>query len=267
MNSFYAGRGRSPTSSSRRSCSGWTNKVTQYPYNPDKAKCCSRSAGLHVAGSGRVLVSDRRVAAVHAGPEAELPGVRREPREVGLQGDGEERAVAARLRRCVNEGTAGDLNLIGWTGDFGDPDNFLGTFFQTHERAVRLPQRRDLQHRSTKAEAETNVKKRDRAVQAGEHHDHEYLPGVPYVHTQPGTRRSRRQSSARRRARSERPVRARLHRAARNGAELTAGGRRQMLRFIVRRLLLLVPILLGRLAPHLLLDPGAAGQPGRVAPR
>ena len=30
----------------------------------------------------------------------------------------------------VNEGTAGDLNLIGWTGDYGDPDNFLGTFFR-----------------------------------------------------------------------------------------------------------------------------------------
>src|SRR5437879_9231079 len=32
----------------------------------------------------------------------------------------------------VSDGTAGDLNLIGWTGDFGDPDNFLGTFFRTY---------------------------------------------------------------------------------------------------------------------------------------
>src|SRR4051812_49025994 len=31
----------------------------------------------------------------------------------------------------VNSGPAGDLNLIGWTGDFGDPDNFVGTFFKT----------------------------------------------------------------------------------------------------------------------------------------
>ena len=31
----------------------------------------------------------------------------------------------------VDEGTAGHLNLIGWTGDFADPDNFIGVFFQS----------------------------------------------------------------------------------------------------------------------------------------
>src|SRR5947209_11368565 len=34
--------------------------------------------------------------------------------------------------QAVNGGTAGDLNLIGWTGDYGDPDNFVGTFFKTY---------------------------------------------------------------------------------------------------------------------------------------
>ena len=42
----------------------------------------------------------------------------------------------------VQAGTAGALNLIGWTGDFGDPDNFIGTFFRTKQGAVGLQQPR-----------------------------------------------------------------------------------------------------------------------------
>ena len=38
--------------------------------------------------------------------------------------------MAARLREARERGTAGHLNLIGWTGDYADPDNFIGTFFQ-----------------------------------------------------------------------------------------------------------------------------------------
>jgi len=30
----------------------------------------------------------------------------------------------------VNSGNAGNINLIAWTGDYGDPDNFLCVFFK-----------------------------------------------------------------------------------------------------------------------------------------
>ena len=34
----------------------------------------------------------------------------------------------------VDQGRAGHLNLVGWTGDFGDPNDFLGTFFSRPTR-------------------------------------------------------------------------------------------------------------------------------------
>ena len=65
----------------------------------------------------------------------------------------------------VNEGSAGHLNLIGWTGDYGDPDNFVGTFFQNYS-----PQFGFRNGKITKlldaGEAETNVAKRATPVQA-----------------------------------------------------------------------------------------------------
>ena len=83
----------------------------------------------------------------------------------------------------VTGGTAGALYLFGWTGDFGDADNFVGTFFQAPSaqwgfendeifsvldaaRSRRLP-------RSASSSTRTNRKIM------------EFLPGVPYVHTKP----------------------------------------------------------------------------------
>ena len=31
----------------------------------------------------------------------------------------------------VDDGNAGNVYLLGWTGDYGDADNFVGTFFQS----------------------------------------------------------------------------------------------------------------------------------------
>jgi peptide/nickel transport system substrate-binding protein len=84
----------------------------------------------------------------------------------------------------VNDGTAGDLNLIGWTGDFGDPDNFLGTFFKTYSPQFGFRNAR-IFNILTKAEAETNFKKRIKLYQQANILIMKFLPGVPYAHSTP----------------------------------------------------------------------------------
>ena len=71
----------------------------EVPVQPEQGQAAPAEGRRHAAARGRVLVSDRCVASLHAGPGAELPGIRREPEQVGLQGRAEERSVAARLRR------------------------------------------------------------------------------------------------------------------------------------------------------------------------
>ena len=98
VKSFYAGRGTVADEFMPPEVVGYSKTVPKYTYNPEKAKQLLQQAGLTLPGRGGVLVPDGRLASVHAGSGTELPGVRREPRQVGLQGDSEERSVAARLR-------------------------------------------------------------------------------------------------------------------------------------------------------------------------
>ena len=84
----------------------------------------------------------------------------------------------------VDEGKAGALNLIGWTGDYGDPDNFIGTFFQQPTDQFGF-QNEEIFNTLNKAERETDASKRTELYQEANREIMKFLPGVPYVHTKP----------------------------------------------------------------------------------
>ena len=85
----------------------------------------------------------------------------------------------------VNAGTAGQLNLIGWTGDYGDPDDFLGVFFKNVNPQWGFTNAA-LTALLNKGAAEVNLKKRIAIYQqANRMIMKDILPGVPYAHTRP----------------------------------------------------------------------------------
>ena len=185
---FYGGRGRGrdefmPPGSSA------TRRRHEVRVQPGAPKALLQQAGLTLPVD-RLLVPERRLAAVHAATRSGTSRRSRRASRVRLQGHVEERAVAARLREEVNEGTAGHLNLIGWTGDYGDPDNFLGTFFQSSTRSSASATQ-DLAACSTAPRAETDRREARRALPGRRTGDHGLPPGVPYAHAEPGAGRSR----------------------------------------------------------------------------
>ena len=76
------------------------------------------------------------------------------------------------------------MYLLGWTGDFGDPDNFVGTFFQAKSPAFGFTNE-GIFSLLDQAEAETDQDKRTELYVQANDAIMEFLPGLPYVHTEP----------------------------------------------------------------------------------
>ena len=85
------------------------------PVQPGQGEGAAPAGGADAAGADRLLVSDERVAAVHARPVAQRRGVRREPRAVRLQGDVPLSARGARTTspRCRAERPRSSARLDG----------------------------------------------------------------------------------------------------------------------------------------------------------
>ena len=184
VKSFYAGRGQVANEFMPPQLFGWTNKVPKYPYNPNKAKALLRSAGLtlpvpvdfwYPTNVSRPYMPNPQLNFQAFSASLEKSGFKVTPHSAPWRPD---------YVKHVNDGTAGDINLIGWTGDFGDPDNFVGTFFKTYspQFGFKNPKIFNLLQR---AAAETNYKKRIKLYQQANIAIMKFLPAVPYAHSKP----------------------------------------------------------------------------------
>jgi peptide/nickel transport system substrate-binding protein len=87
----------------------------------------------------------------------------------------------------VDAGTAGHLHIIGWTGDYGDADNFIGTFFQSPKPqfGTKDNPNEEIHNLLNEAEIETDEAKREEMYKEANRLIMEWLPGMPYAHSQP----------------------------------------------------------------------------------
>jgi peptide/nickel transport system substrate-binding protein len=184
VKSFYAGRGTVADEFMPPEVVGYSKTVKKYTYNPEKAKQLLRQAGLtlpvevefwYPTDVSRPYMPDpaRNFQAFAA--SLDKSGFKVVPKSAPWRPDYVSR---------VQAGTAGALNLIGWTGDFGDPDNFIGTFFRTKQGQWGFNNPK-LFALLNKALIETNLTKRAALYRQANNMIMSYLPGVPYVHTKP----------------------------------------------------------------------------------
>ena len=184
VRSFYSGRGIVANEFMPPGLLGYEPNVVKYPFNPERSKTLLRAAGLtlpveidfwYPTGISRPYMPNPKLNFEAFAASLERSGFKVNARSAPWRPD----YVAK-----VNEGSAGHLNLIGWSGDYGDPDNFVGTFFQNYS-----PQFGFRNGTITKlldaGEAETNVAKRALLYKRVNRELMKLVPGVPYVHTRP----------------------------------------------------------------------------------
>ncbi|MDQ5822353.1 MAG: ABC transporter substrate-binding protein [Actinomycetota bacterium] len=184
VGSFYAGRGQVATQFQPPTLFGWTNKVTKYPFNPTRSRELLNSSSCKVpckvdfwypTGVSRPYMPDPKRNFEAFAASLERAGFNVVPHSAPWRPD----YVAK-----VNEGSAGDINMIGWTGDFGDPDNFLGTFFKTYKPSFGF-RNAAIFSILQKAAAEPSFAKRVKLYQQANVMIMNALPAVPYAHSTP----------------------------------------------------------------------------------
>ncbi|MFN2467804.1 MAG: ABC transporter substrate-binding protein [Gaiellaceae bacterium] len=184
VKSFYAGRGVVAHEFMPPSLLGYAKDVKKYDYNPAKAKALLQKAGVQMP-----LKVDFWYPTDISRPYMPDPQRNFQAFAASLNKSGFEVVPHSAPWRPdyvgrVSAGTAGALNLIGWTGDYGDADNFIGTFFRTEQGqwGFKNPAIFRLLNRGL---AEPNPATRIKLYQQANRMIMRFLPGVPYVHTSP----------------------------------------------------------------------------------
>lgn len=189
VNSFYAGRAVVAHGFLPPTIPGYNPNVTKYPFNPDRSRQLLRQAGLTLP-----VKIDFYWPTNVSRPYMPSPNLNAAAFRASLERSGfEVRFVSEPWRpeyvAHVNEGSAGHLNIIGWTGDYADADNFLGTFFQSANPQFGLTRRGAhgvIAKLLDRAEAETRPARRVALYKRIAKLVSDFVPAVPYAHSRPG---------------------------------------------------------------------------------
>jgi peptide/nickel transport system substrate-binding protein len=165
------------------SLEGHNDAVTKYDYNPQKAKDLLAQAGVsnltvkfhYPTEVTRPYMPDPKGIFELMKADLEAVGIKVEPIALKWNPD---------YLNAVQTGPAHDLHLLGWTGDYADAYNFIGTFFdrQKDEWGFNNP---ELFGAFRKADTEPDAGKRTAQYKELNKTLMEYLPGVPIAHGPP----------------------------------------------------------------------------------
>jgi peptide/nickel transport system substrate-binding protein len=184
VDNFYGGRGVVAEQMMPPEVEGYADSVTTYEYDPEKAKTLLQEAGLtppveiefwYPSDVSRPYMPNPKNNFEAFAASLNKSGFKVVPKTAPWDPD--------YLGR-VDEGNAGHLYLIGWTGDFADADNFIGTFFQNYSPSFgfRDPKLFKL---LDDAEIEPDRQRRIDIYKEANEYIMEQLPAVPYAHTKP----------------------------------------------------------------------------------
>jgi peptide/nickel transport system substrate-binding protein len=183
VDSFYAGRGVVATQFMPPEVIGYADDVTEYEYDPAAAQQLLQDAGVETPLEITFCYPTDVSRPYMPDPQRNFEAFAASLNEAGFKVTPRSAPWSPDYLGLVDEGKC-PVYLLGWTGDFGDPDNFIGTFFQTPQKAWGFDNQ-EIFDILNEAEAETDLEAREALYQDANRLIMDFLPGVPYVHTEP----------------------------------------------------------------------------------
>jgi peptide/nickel transport system substrate-binding protein len=184
VDAFYAGQGVVAHEFMPPELLGYADDVTQYEYDPDKAVQILEDAGYTLPVAIDFAFPTDVSRPYMPDPQANFEAMVADLEDCCFEVETKSATWSPDYLGNADTGKYG-LYLLGWTGDYGDADNFIGTFFQTEQPAWGFSNE-EVAGCLDAAEIETDADARTTMYQECNRIIMDFLPGVPYVHTEPG---------------------------------------------------------------------------------
>jgi peptide/nickel transport system substrate-binding protein len=183
VDNFYGGRGEVAKAFMPPEVVGYADDVTEYEFDPEKSKQLLQDAGLTLPVEIEFWYPSDVSRPYMPDPKRNFEAFAASLNDAGFKVTPRTAPWSPDYLGAVDEGNA-QVYLLGWTGDYGDPDNFIGTFFQSAQKAWGF-ENQEIFDALDAAETETDLDERERLYQEANKLIMDFLPGVPYVHTKP----------------------------------------------------------------------------------
>jgi peptide/nickel transport system substrate-binding protein len=183
VDAFYAGQGEVAKEFMPPSLFGYADDVTTYDYDPDAAKQLLEDAGYSLPVEINFAYPTDVSRPYMPSPQDNFEAMVSNLEDCCFKVKVESAVWSPNYLDNADSGRYGAY-LLGWTGDFGDPDNFIGTFFQTEQPAWGMDDPA-IRGCLDDAEVETDADARVSMYEECNRLIMDALPGIPYVHTKP----------------------------------------------------------------------------------
>jgi peptide/nickel transport system substrate-binding protein len=187
VDNFYSGRAVVAKEFMPPEVVGYADDVKTYEYDPEKAKQILTDAGYTLPVPIEFWYPTDVSRPYMPDPKRNFEAFAASLNKSGFKVTAKSAPWNPDYLGRVNGGSAGNASLIGWTGDYGDADNFIGTFFQAPSKQFGTTEKplTEVHDLLNQAEIETDEEKRKELYQEANRKIMEQLPGVPYAHSKP----------------------------------------------------------------------------------